>query len=77
MKRVEDIDYRLVPMTDDFICAGTLLGFKGGRIVRRILCMDGDEVILRGCSGLSDVFEAVPAGSLADDWYRLEPLEED
>lgn len=76
VKRVEDVDYRLVPMTEDYIEAGTLLGFKSGRIVRRILCTDGNEVVLRGCAGLRNVFEAVPAESLALDWYRLEPLEE-
>ena len=76
VKRVEDADYRLVTMTEDYIQAGTLLSFKSGRIVRRILCTDGSEVVLRGCAGLRNIFEAVPADSITADWYRLAPLEE-
>ena len=72
VKRVEDADYRLVPMTEDYIQAGTLLSFKSGRI----LCTDGSEVVLRGCAGLRNIFEAVPADSITADWYRLAPLEE-
>lgn len=76
VKRVDEVDYRLVPMSEDYIQPGTMLGFKSGRIVRRILCTDGNEVVLRGCAGMRDVFEAVPAESLVADWYRLEPLGE-
>ena len=42
----------------------------------RILCTDGSEVVLRGCAGLRNIFEAVPADSITADWYRLAPLEE-
>ena len=74
IKKVRGEEYRIEPMADDGIEAGTKICFKNGRTVRRILCMDGDEVVLRGCADAADVFEAVSADALTDQWYRLEPV---
>lgn len=60
------------PLEDEDIQAGTLLGGKMTRKAMRIVCLDGDDAVLRNLRHKS-LLEAEPICNLSRHYDRLVP----
>lgn len=64
--------YDLIPLTEDAIVKDALVRLRQGSTVRRVIAIDEGDVILRGVRS-DNVLEAVPVGSLLDQWELMKP----
>ena len=62
------------PLRDADVRPGALVSGIFNRRAMRIVCLDGDDVILRNLRH-PDLLEAEPLARMQEFWDRLEPLE--
>ncbi|MGI6033137.1 MAG: hypothetical protein ACOX69_06940 [Coriobacteriales bacterium] len=64
--------FSLAPLKLKDIKKDNYVKFRHGNATRRILCTDGDDVILRGTRS-PGVLEAVNTDTLLSDWQLMVP----
>ena len=67
--------YDVFPLKRSDIKKDVYVKLRRGNATRRILCIDGDEVVLRGTRS-DGVFEAVDLDTFVDEWLLMKLSDE-